>query len=58
MQLLRFLVIVFTHGDSLGDLPEDQKEEELKAILEDSPPKLRELLDVSCCDAGGGLSAE
>ena len=47
-QLLRFLVIIFTHGDMLGNCDEPKREAALKKMLEEPPKTLRELVDVSC----------
>ena len=48
MHLLRFLVIVFTHGDALENCGEREREAVLKDLLDKSPDKLKELVDVSC----------
>ncbi|XP_070176546.1 uncharacterized protein [Littorina saxatilis] len=42
---LRFLVIVFTHGDRLENGRDAGKEDALKAMLDSAPEKLRELID-------------
>ncbi|XP_076455408.1 uncharacterized protein LOC143289996 isoform X2 [Babylonia areolata] len=44
VQLLRFLVIVFTHGDTLEGCGQAEREARLGDMLEDAPQKLKELV--------------
>ena len=48
-QLLRFLVIAFTHGDKLEQAGEAEREAALKEMLDSAPDKLKALLNVSRC---------